>query len=70
MPPRGVADWEENTERRVGILENKVDKLLDPEHGIYPKISRAETRLTRWAIAILTTAVGTLITLLATRSHH
>lgn len=47
--------WEENTERRLGIVENKVDKLLDPEIGIYPKLADLGDRLQRWAIALLTT---------------
>jgi hypothetical protein len=78
MPPDGVGEWEANTERRLGILEHKMDKLLDPEAGIYPLLNvaaataanvaqRAETRLTRWAIAILTSVVGTLITIIVTR---
>jgi hypothetical protein len=49
--------WEENTERRLGIVEHKVDKLLDPETGIYPKMDAVQARLQQWAIALLTAIV-------------
>lgn len=49
-----LLSWEENTERRVGIMEQKVDKLLDPETGIYPKLTGVQVSLTRWGIAVLT----------------
>lgn len=54
-------EWEEATERRLGIVEQKVDKLLDPEVGIYPKLERVENRLSRKVIAVLTSVVGVLI---------
>lgn len=53
--------WEENTERRLGIVEQKVDKLLDPETGIYPKLEDVGNRLRTWAIAILTALLLTLV---------
>lgn len=46
--------WEENTERRLGIVEQKVDKILDPETGIYPKLDIMGGKLRGWAIGILT----------------
>lgn len=52
--------WEENTERRVGILEQKVDKILDPETGIYPSLTKLNGQLMRWAIGILTALVMNL----------
>lgn len=52
---RGEYAWEENTERRLNIAEQKLDKLLDPETGIYAKLTRIEGQLARWAIAILST---------------
>lgn len=51
-------EWEEGVERRIGIAEQKIDKLMDPETGIYPKLSQIEGRLVRWAVGILTTLVG------------
>ena len=56
-----VPEWEEATERRLGIVEQKVDKILDPELGIYPKLTQIEGRLTRWAIGILTSCVAVLV---------
>ena len=53
--------WEEQTERRLGIVEHKVDKLLDPETGIYPKLNSIEGRLSRWAIAILSSVMVGII---------
>lgn len=53
-----VVEWEEATERRLGIVEQKVDKLLDPETGIYPKLTQIEAHLAKWALGILTTLVG------------
>lgn len=53
--------WEENTERRVGILEQKMDKVLDPRDGIYPTVTRIETRMMRWAVAILSGIVANLV---------
>ncbi len=50
-----LPEWEENTERRLGIVEQKIDKLLDPEHGIYPKVNQVQVSLMRWGIVILTT---------------
>lgn len=61
--------WEENTERRVGILEQKVDKILDPENGIYPKLGGIEDKLTRYAVAILIGLVGNLTILILTTRH-
>lgn len=52
--------WEENTERRMGIVEMKVDKLMDPEVGIYPKIEGLGRRLLVWAVGILTALVTNL----------
>lgn len=49
-----LPEWEESTERRIGILEHKIDKLLDPETGIYSHMTRISSQLSRWAIAILT----------------
>lgn len=54
-------EWEEATERRLGVVEQKIDKILDPEAGIYPRLSQLEGRLVRWAIAILTTLLGVLV---------
>lgn len=56
-----ATSWEENTERRLGIVEMKIDKLLDPESGIYPKIDVLSGRLRGWAIGILTALVLNLI---------
>lgn len=61
-----IPEWDENTERRVGILESKMDKLLDPETGIYSKLSGIESRLQRWAIAILGAILVSLIVQLVT----
>lgn len=53
--------WEENTERRLGIVEQKVDKILDPQSGVYPKMEEVANKLRAWAIVILTTLVLNLI---------
>jgi hypothetical protein len=62
-----VATWEENTERRVGIVEAKMDKILDPEIGIYPKLGSIEDRLARQfnalLLALLTATVTVVLTL-------
>ena len=58
--------WIENTERRIGILEQKIDKLLDPELGIYAKLASLNARLSGWAIAILTTIIASLIVQIVT----
>lgn len=59
-----ATSWEENTERRVGIIEMKMDKLLDPETGIYPKLDDVMVRLRTWAIGILTALLLNLVGLL------
>jgi hypothetical protein len=58
-----VTGWEENTERRLGIVEQKVDKLLDPEIGIYPKLGGIEDKLTRYFVGLLVVLVGDLVLL-------
>jgi hypothetical protein len=58
--------WEENTERRIGIAEQKLDKLLDPERGIYARLARIEGNLMRWAIAILASIIVSLVVQLLT----
>lgn len=70
MPPRPslLPEWEEQTERRLGLVEHKVDKLLDPETGIYPKLTAIEGRLKSWAIAILS-GIGVEV-LVQLASHH
>lgn len=53
MAQREYTDWERHLERRVERLELKMEKLLDPETGVYPKIEGLYLRLTRWGIALL-----------------
>jgi len=63
--------WDRNTERRLKDLERKVDKMLDPETGIYPKLDDLAGSLRGWAIGLLTALVLNLvgvIVLLAERS--
>lgn len=66
-----MATWEENTERRVGIVEAKMDKLLDPENGIYPKLGSIEDRLAQQfntlLLALLTATITVVLTLVLTR---
>jgi hypothetical protein len=57
-------EWEDNTERRLGIAEHKIDKLLDPVEGIYALLASIERRLAAWAIAILTAIIVSLIAML------
>lgn len=57
------SSWEENTERRLGILEQKMDKLLDPEHGIYPKLSHIDRRIAYSTVGILLGLVANLVLL-------
>lgn len=61
--------WEENTERRLGIVEQKVDKVLDPETGVYPKLTNLDVRIKNYVITILLTILGsnTVVAYLATR---
>lgn len=54
-------EWYENTERRIGILEKKVDDMLNPKDGIYPAMSRVESKLKSWAIAILSSIIISII---------
>lgn len=42
-----------------------MDKLLDPESGIYPKIDVLASRLRGWAIGILTALVLNLVGVVA-----
>lgn len=64
-------EWEEQTERRLGIVENKVDKIMDPETGIYPKLSGIESRLKTYVITILVTVLGSsaLTSYFVSRGH-
>lgn len=66
----GIQDWEENTERRLGILESKVDKILDPQAGVYPLMRTIESRLKSWAISILTMIVVGIIVQVILYRHH
>lgn len=52
-----IPDWEDNTERRIGILEKKMDDILNPQAGIYPLVRSIESRLKGYAISILTAVI-------------
>jgi hypothetical protein len=61
-----------DVERRLTLVERDVDRLLDPETGIYAKLDSMSDRLRGWAIAILTGLIGALlleVVQLATRGH-
>lgn len=65
-----IPDWESNTERRLGIVEAKVDKILDPEAGIYPLMRNVESRLKTYAISILTMIIVGIIVQIILYNHH
>lgn len=65
-----LPEWEEQAERRIGTLEGKMDKLLDPEKGIYPKMDKIKGDLARWAIAILTGLIGNMTMLIIILKSH
>lgn len=56
-----LPEWEANTERRLGIVEQKIDKMLDPIDGIWPSILSAEHRLQRWAVGIMVALMFNLL---------
>jgi len=63
-----MRDWESNVERRLGIIEQHQDRMLDPETGIYAKLAAMESRLVKWALAIVLTGLVNVGTQAA--MHH
>ena len=54
-----------NLATRVGQVERDVDHILDPELGVYPRITRATDALRTWALVLLTALLLNLLGLLA-----
>ncbi len=53
-------------EQRLAAVERKVDRLLDPETGVYAAIVQVERRVTAFGLAILSSiVVGVLVEVLA-----
>jgi hypothetical protein len=48
-------------ERRLTLVERNVDRLLDPETGIYAKLDSMVGRLRGWAIALMTGIIAALL---------
>ena len=66
-----MPEWEEQAERRIGVLEAKMDKVLDPERGIYPLMRNIESRLKGYAISILVAIlVGIIVQVVLYRVNH
>jgi hypothetical protein len=56
--------------KRVGRLENLVDRLLDPEKGIYAKLDEVETQLQKYALGIIGSILSGVIVQIVLNYHH
>lgn len=70
MEPRRHPPERRKSDRRLQVVERKVERLLDPETGIYAKLDDVEQRLRGWAIAILTSVIVAILLLVVSLAAH
>ena len=57
--------WERSTDKRLDNLERKVDKMLDPETGIYARLDDLGANLRGWLIGALSALILNLVGVIA-----